>query len=273
MLKILEEFNSKIVAIDSEYGSELDGANKRIRLSRETLLRMRELVVENGFKNVKEEIQFFKITKQHPLSNLLLNQNISKLEFFCPKSSLDNIKTYLKKELSRCDKFFLSNIEFGHYMHSRATYLDEIYFTRKTNFNGQFEFQQPALYDLQFNTPKDMLLAKFKVYPKLITHIKRKIKMLSAEKFNTKSKSFNLKWTGKKVELIELIYALQATERIKTGQISINELASVFETIFEIDLGNYYRKYIEIRSRKIERTKFLDSLKEQLIRRMDEADN
>lgn len=38
------------------------------------------------------------------------------------------------------------------------------------------------------------------------------------------------------------------------------------------DLGNFYQTYLELRNRKMNRTKFLDTLREELIRRMDERD-
>ena len=45
-----------------------------------------------------------------------------------------------------------------------------------------------------------------------------------------------------------------------------------FENVFNIDLGNPYHTYLEIRGRG-NRTQFLDELKEKLIRKMDEDDN
>ena len=44
------------------------------------------------------------------------------------------------------------------------------------------------------------------------------------------------------------------------------------ETVFNIDLGEYYRTYVSIRERKIDRTKYLNLITENLVRRMDEDD-
>ena len=45
------------------------------------------------------------------------------------------------------------------------------------------------------------------------------------------------------------------------------------EASFKIDLGDYYRTYLTIRERKRDRTAFLNSLIEKLLRKMDENDN
>jgi hypothetical protein len=47
---------------------------------------------------------------------------------------------------------------------------------------------------------------------------------------------------------------------------------SLFEIIFGIDPGDYYRTYIAIKSRKKERTVFLKMLIDNLTKRMDEDD-
>ncbi len=56
------------------------------------------------------------------------------------------------------------------------------------------------------------------------------------------------------------------------GKTDIKAIATYFENVFEIDLGDFYHTYLEIRNRKINRTKFLDSLKDAIIRQMNEQD-
>lgn len=82
----------------------------------------------------------------------------------------------------------------------------------------------------------------------------------------------NLKWTCSKVALIELIYARHYQGVFDNGNYDIREVAQYFESAFGIDLGNFYQTYLELRNRKMNRTKFLDALREELIKRMDEQD-
>lgn len=79
-------------------------------------------------------------------------------------------------------------------------------------------------------------------------------------------------WTGSKVSLVELLYALQSTVSFNNGSIGIKTLASELQSLFNVDIGNYYRVFQEMRIRKSSRTSFMDQLKDRLVKRMDESD-
>lgn len=70
-----------------------------------------------------------------------------------------------------------------------------------------------------------------------------------------------------------MIYALHAQGAVDNGKADIKDIAAVFEHLFNVELGDYYRTFLEIRVRKTGRTKFIDSLRNSLIKRMDEADD
>ncbi len=53
---------------------------------------------------------------------------------------------------------------------------------------------------------------------------------------------------------------------------SLKEIAGYFENVFSIDIGDLYHSYLEMRSRKINRTRYLETLQKSLLRRMDEND-
>ncbi|WP_456438762.1 RteC domain-containing protein, partial [Psychroserpens sp.] len=59
---------------------------------------------------------------------------------------------------------------------------------------------------------------------------------------------------------------------IRNGQADIKRMALVCEKLFDIDLGNFYRTYLEIRERKMDRTRFLNLLKQSLEKRMQDDD-
>lgn len=113
-------------------------------------------------------------------------------------------------------------------------------------------------------------------YDMLIVYLQQEIETLASNLDNPKTNpmkhSSKLFWTGSKTELIELIYALQSSGAINSGTADIKEMALVFERLFNIDLGNYYHTFIEIRARKNSKTKFLDRLIEVLTKRFEESD-
>ena len=111
----------------------------------------------------------------------------------------------------------------------------------------------------------------------LIVHLKKETDKLNnngMETINSPNPTVSSKlfWTGNKTDLIELIYALHSSGAINSGTADIKEMASACEQIFNIDLGDYYRTFLEIRSRKINQTKFIDKLKESLTKRIEDTD-
>ena len=106
-------------------------------------------------------------------------------------------------------------------------------------------------------------------YELLIKHLQNEIDKLSLRVPNENIIVSNLTWTGSKVGLIELIYAMAEAKVINNGNIDIKEIASTFEKLFKIDLGDFYRSFMEIRQRKRNNTKFLDLLRLNLKKRID----
>ena len=80
-------------------------------------------------------------------------------------------------------------------------------------------------------------------------------------------------WTGKIVDLVELLYALDTCNCINNGEIGVEELAEALSKIFGVEIKNCFSAYIDMKRRKADsRTYFLDELREKLNRRMVESD-
>ena len=81
------------------------------------------------------------------------------------------------------------------------------------------------------------------------------------------------RWTGKVVDLVELLYALDTCDCINNGEIGVEELADAFSDIFGVEIKNCYNVYMNMKRRKDDsRTCFLDGLLEKLNKRMVESD-
>jgi hypothetical protein len=72
--------------------------------------------------------------------------------------------------------------------------------------------------------------------------------------------------------LIEILYAFHTKGVFNNGAAELKEIASYLEEIFQIDLGQYRRTFLEIRDRKSDKTKFISSLVEELMKRMEDTD-
>jgi hypothetical protein len=86
------------------------------------------------------------------------------------------------------------------------------------------------------------------------------------------SSNSSLSWTGSKTDLIELIYALQAAGVFNKKEVEVKQIATLFENMFNVTLGNYYRVFQDIRLRKTGQTNFMNQLRDSLLNRIKEAE-
>ena len=153
--------------------------------------------------------------------------------------------------------------------------MDEKWFVR-ANVNCSV-FPVPNLIDIdpRFSTGTDYIISLIKANEELKEYLNKTLSELgrSGRTQLSEVKKY-LPWTGPKVHLIELAYALVATGQINNGGIEVSAIARAFESFFNIKLGVIYHPFQEIRLRKREsRTKYIDMMKEGLLRRMDELDS
>jgi hypothetical protein len=276
-VEILNKLDIALELLESEDENVLVKAEKGIKITKTGLEQLRDLVVNQSFKDVSTEIRFFKNVKPQVYSKLIYYVKLFNIESKRPRSSNKSQSKYLNKHIDKLQIYFNDNLEFYHYYRRSATTLDEQYFMRgKADIRlylDSFHF----FTDKQFSTSHDSTVATILAYDMLIIHLKTEIDKLEnnngmeTNSLNTMLSS-KLFWTGSKTDLIELIYALQSCGVINSGTADIKEMASVCEQIFNIDLGNYYHTFIEIRSRKSNSTKFIDKLKDSLIKRIEESD-
>lgn len=277
MKKIIESLNREINQIESEIDDILIKAEKGIKITKSYLESLKESTEAENFKSKTSEIEFFKNTKPQLYCKLIYYVNLFNIESKRPRSSNKSQIKYFNKNIDKLQIYFNDNLEFYHYYRTGATFLDEQYFLRGKADIRLYPETFHFFTDSQFSTSHDSSVATILAYDMLIVHLKKEIdKLTNSNNMETNINAFQnqskLFWTGNKIDLIELIYALDSTGVINSGTADIKEVASMCEQVFNIDLGNYYHTFIEIRSRKINNTKFIDKLKESLINRMVESD-
>lgn len=129
--------------------------------------------------------------------------------------------------------------------------------------------------DISFSTSHDFKVAKILTNDLIQLYLENQLVVLENKDNGEKSQCKpNLKmiWTSQKVALIELLYALHTEGVFNNGASDLKDIAEYFEHIFEIDLEQYLRTFLEIRTRKADRVKFLTSLNKGLLKRMDDTD-
>lgn len=247
--------------------SSIQKAEAIIKLIIKSLSDLKKYVLKNGFKNKDEEICFFKYLKPAIVSKLIYYNAVYKIETKKPYGE-KQIKKFLNKELNKLKKFFDNNIDFYKYYRSGNSFLDENFFIRGKHdirmWLDTFYFEA----DHRFCTSHDYKVAKILANDLIQVYLEDQLNNNHKQPPNNSS----LNWTGSKTALTELIYALYEQSVFNNGNADIKLIAKTFETAFNIDLGDFYHTFMELKARKINRTKFLDSLRDVLMKKMDEQD-
>lgn len=273
--KIYNDLEKELKKIEFNNEDILTIAEQSIEAIRFSLKELRLLVTSKTFKSEKEEIVFFKTMKPKIVAKLLYYVNLFKIEGARPKGSAKVQAKYFEKEIKRLQKYFKKNPVFYQYYRTGKTHSDQQFFLRK-NKSISIHFDCSGSYiDDDFATNLDSTFSKFIGYDLSILHFQNEIdKLLGNSNYQQQisAKKSNLIWTANKVDLIETVYGLYASEALNNGEIDIKEIASTFETVFNIELGDYYRTFLEIKARKISNTKFLNQLKLKLIKYIEESE-
>ena len=275
-ISLYEEMEMKLAEVSSRESDLV----QRSRLSSEIILgyvyKLKSIVSDKKFKNIHEEIMFFKKLKPKFLSKLIYHQKVFSIQSNLPLATLTDIRNYYLGELNKINEYFKKNNEFVTYYRSQASSYDEMYFLRKEPDSWMLLNFEDYETDLHFTTIYDHKISKIIAFEFLSEFITSSLAKLEIQRDLSSCQNaaapHAINWTGSKVSLVELLYALQSAGSCNNGNIDLKQLAKHFESIFNIDLGNYYRVFQEMRIRKINRTTFLDQLKERLVQRMDEAD-
>lgn len=272
---LLQNLTEQLNFIDLEINDNVMKCEKSIEVITTVIHKVKTLIFKSGFKSEQEEINFFKEIKPLFTSRLIYYNSVYKIETKKPFGGSRIIKKYYNNELDKLKRYFDNNLDFYKYYRTGGTYLDYKYFVR-----GKFDIKLSldSFYyeaDQSFSTSHDFKIAKILANDLLQLYLEDQLILLDNknQKYHIQQNSnTKLTWTGSKVALIELLYALQTEGVFNNGNADLKEIASYFEKIFNIDLGQFNRVFLEIRIRKSSQTKFLDSLKETLTKRINNAD-
>ncbi|MDQ6761536.1 MAG: RteC domain-containing protein [Bacteroidota bacterium] len=273
---LYDEMEKKIAEVYAFYTENLKRSKDSSIIILQYLSKLKEFTMAYEFASVEEEIIFFKILKPKFLSKLIYHQKVFNILTHLPLSTIGDIKVYYVTQLSKINDYYKFNDEFVMYYRSQATAFDEVYFLRKEPDSWLLLSVEGYETDMNFTTIYDHKISKiiaFELLSAFITTALAKLEIhLDLEGGLNSNTQKDISWTSSKVALVELLYALQSAGACNNGNMDLKRLADHLEIVFNVDLGNYYRVFQEMRIRKINRTTFLDQLKERLIQRMDEAD-
>ena len=228
-----------------------------------TVVEIKNLILDEDFSSIEEEITFFKHYKPQIVSHLIIHNVLYRTETekpsFCSKSEYK----YYKRELKKIKLFFEENNQFYQYYKSNQDYLDSKYFVRNRHSIKMLLQTYHIDFNHQFSTSHDYKLAEVIAFEKLQDHFRKKLKkmhLFRPQKPPFFLQKYTLKWTDKKSYLIEVLYGLYETKSINSGKVKLSELADVFSKVFDIQLYDYATVFKEIKKRQSHPTKYIDKV-------------
>ena len=273
--QLLNELIEQLNFINLEIDDTLVRCEKGIEIISKSVKKLKAQFIKDNFTTEAQEIEFFKNIKPKFTSKLIYYNIVYKIEARMPYGGERVVKKYLNSELEKIKNYFYNNHEFNKYHRTGSIYLDNKYYVRgEINIKlaiDSFFFEV----DQSFATSHDFKLAKILAHDLVQVYLEDKLRSIDY-KVNKENSQLNhnskLTWTGSKVALIELIYALQTEGVFNNGAADIKNIVEHFEKNLNIDLGQYRRTFLEIKARKTDRPRFINVLKDTLEKRMNNSD-
>lgn len=268
-----QELERDFVSLKSSEANTILGCQKIICFLEKKLKKLNKWLKKHSFECEKNEIYFFKELKPSLISKILFYQNVLKIESTLPSGKKAKRKHYIRA-INKLTEVAREDRDFYEYYRSRATYNDHKYFVRRP-YKDIFRDDPMQLYfDSKISTSHEYQVAKLISSDMLVNYLERKIDEINQKTGAANFRdSLNYTWSGTKIDLVELIYALKHARLINNGNTDVKELATHLGKIFNIELeDNIYRIYQDIKLRKTVRTKFLNKLADNLNNKLNEED-
>lgn len=260
--QLRKRMDERVEVILQQEQDELKAIARAKKAMYDILIELKKFIHEYVFQDQQEEICFFKEIKPHFLSSYLYYNKLFLIKLKTSFNDPENRKNYYLRILKKLRAFQTKNSGFYQYWLIGSSHLDEKYFTRAANQSVNLNL------DPHFSTGYDLLLSRLMANDKLRDYLHTALSKLD----QNHHQESGLKWTGSKAALVELIYALQAVGVFNNGAADVKQVATCFQELFDIQLGNYYDTFQQIRMRKINPAKFVDVLKEKLFVRIEGID-
>lgn len=264
--KLEEDLDQEINFITLQNKHIISQAEDSMIVISTALQKLKNYVLKYKFKSEQEEIYFFKVLKPQMLSRLIYQTEVYHMETRRPNGGKLLTKDYYTTILKRLRRHTENNLEFYKYYRGRRTYLDDKFFLR-----GNFDLTTVpnttvTQFDPKFCTSHDYSVAKILANDRLEIYLTEKIEEISSSK-STEPGCQRIPWTDTKAALVELIYALHFSGVLKDGRTDLKEITRFFETNFQIQLGDIYRTYSELKLRN-NPARFLDTLRSTYVEKI-----
>ncbi|MCM4164046.1 MULTISPECIES: RteC domain-containing protein [unclassified Arenibacter] len=256
-LRSQEEIESELHHIERSFLSTIVSYDKVISHCQHILEEYRIAVVSKGFPDEASEIQFFKKDKPYLFGLLLQYTHQLSFELDFPNIPYAGNDDIVNKKIEEVTAFLSSHKDMVLYLELQSKTFDSQFFLRKNRGLFTYPGRHDHSFDSEFCTSHDGLIANIVGYQGFLQFLQQK---LSISMPFPKIPFPNINWTGSKIALTELGFALFYSGAVNHGNASLKSIIQLLEQVTGTDLGDYHHTAIRIRNRS-HPTKFMDKLK------------
>lgn len=268
--QILANLEQELAEIETRIPNLLERFKTGAQLADRAAARLKDAVPER-FGSTALEIYFFKNIQPYVLSRKIYYSQLFRIEADRPKNIRDDYKKFLDQELYRITMFFEVHNALYLYYRGGATDKDAQYFLRGSRYNNEYPTGLDGVLDTHYCTVASFRLAELIALEDVSQYLIGKLELSHTLPRNLHYRP-RLRWTHSKTDLVELVYALHVNGSFNNGTAELKQIFEWLENSLEIDFGNVYSNFRDIRMRKKETASFLTRLKDGLLKRIEEME-
>lgn len=225
-------------------------------------------ILEHGFQNITEEINFYKNIKPKLIGQINALHFIKEKEAgYTTLKNKQKLKVFTKTKKA-IELKLIEDCVISQYAEKDFEF-DKLHFTTLNLEQIDYYLDVEFSNDIGYSCLLGLKVSKIYKLNFLLDYWNNRIVNLKRNKNDfTINKFSKLKWSGDKDEFIELIYALKHTKVVNDGKITYSELINKFSTLFDLDPAsiNPYKVMNNIKNRKKTTTKLIDKMKYEMER-------
>lgn len=273
--QLFTDMNEKLAQTEKLQEPLLSRLHKAMNICSETVAQLNKMAAGCRFASRAEEIAFFKTIKPPIVAEWIYYSKVQEVHLSWPLGDESIHRNYLGNIIGQCHQFFDQNREFYRYCRKNGTELDELYFRRSTR-NGCLLLPQACyIKGDESAVGYDMLVATIIAFDRLLAYLEK----LASPKNNGATLSFPaamvnspFEWTNDKVDFVAFIYTLQESGAVNKGKVTRADLFRVLAPVFNIEIKDPDRKWIDIQARKGEGPWFIERFPEFYKRALEKKD-
>lgn len=267
---LYEKMQAQLQDIADSTGDLLERAEQSYYSVIEYLKDLKRFTKDYEFKDLEEEIRFFKEVKPMFLKEVVYFMKMFDIESAKPVAGIDEQKQYYHSWIKQLRSYFDQNRFFYLYYRMGKAHLDSSLFIREPEPLPMMpNYSLDA--DPEFSNVYSFKLAKIQALEDMSTFLQSHIESLEDGLDNSGNKvKRRITFKHNNAQAIELIYSLWKSGAF--GDVTIKEAFDWAQYSLGIRITNYYGYFQSMRIRKKTRSPYLNLLTESLIRHMDESD-